>query len=471
MIAPPQPQARSALDRSSTRATRLASLGLAGVVLCLAAFSIFAAYTIRTQIDEARGHETLHESYANAILALHENEGILLKGLVLPTGENTAEGVASDLRVIQNFNRIATQGGDAPLAEDLTARYIEHRVVYARLANAAVVGNYAEIVLLQREEDSLFQGMRDLIEVAEDASEARADSAFATLQATSQWMLVLSPVVFAIGFVLMLGLWWILGRSDEARRKMYREIEQLSRLRGEFVSTVSHEFRTPLTGIEGFSEMMRDDELPVALMREYAGDINKDAQRLARLITDMLDLDRLESGLMTPTADPVDLNSIVVDAAAPFRLNEAAHPIALDLDEGLPTLRGDPDRLTQVVTNLLSNAIKYSPAGGAVEIRTRLEATAVVLTVRDHGMGIPSDQLESIFERYTRVETAGTRPIQGTGLGLPIVRQIVRLYRGRVWATSDAGDGSVFHVQLPLPDRVVSAGELKDPARPRARAA
>jgi len=105
----------------------------------------------------------------------------------------------------------------------------------------------------------------------------------------------------------------------------------------------------------------------------------------------------------------------------------AKHRIALDLEEGLPRLSADADRLTQVVTNLLGNAIKYSPAGGTIELRTRSDEQTVLLTVRDHGIGIPPEHLERIFERYSRIETMATQSIQGTGLGLPIVRQIVQL--------------------------------------------
>lgn len=111
---------------------------------------------------------------------------------------------------------------------------------------------------------------------------------------------------------------------------------------------------------------------------------------------------------------------------------------------------GDSDRLTQVLTNLVSNAIKYSPAGGAIELRTERADKSVMMTVTDHGMGIAAEQLERIFDRYSRVETTDTRAIQGTGLGLPIVRQIVQLSGGKVWATSEWGKGSIFHVQLPL---------------------
>ncbi len=236
---------------------------------------------------------------------------------------------------------------------------------------------------------------------------------------------------------------------DRQRRAM-EELEKVNRAKSEFVSIVSHEFRTPLTGIQGFSEMMRDEDLPNAEMKEYAADINKDAQRLNRLINDMLDLSRMEAGRMTLDREPTDLNAIVADVVGRIRPNAPEHPISLELDTTLPRLAGDRDRLTQVVSNLLSNAVKYSPTGGAIIITTAHDQDGVHLAVRDHGMGIPEDALDRIWEEYSRVESRETKGIQGTGLGLPIVRQIVTMHGGKVWVESEVGRGSVFHVLLPL---------------------
>ena len=234
------------------------------------------------------------------------------------------------------------------------------------------------------------------------------------------------------------------------QRKAVSELERLNRAKSDFVSIVSHEFRTPLTGIQGFSEMMRSEDLSVDEMREYAGDINKDAQRLNRMITEMLDLDKMESGRMQLHREHVPFNLVVSDAVGHVRPNAPAHPIAVHLDPTIGQLFGDRDKLTQVLANLLSNAIKYSPNGGEIVVTTRREGEAVHLLVRDHGMGIPKEALEAIFERYGRVESQATRHIQGTGLGLPIVRQIVQLHGGTVWAESTVGEGSVFHVRLPV---------------------
>jgi signal transduction histidine kinase len=236
----------------------------------------------------------------------------------------------------------------------------------------------------------------------------------------------------------------------EQQRKAVAELERVNRAKSDFVSIVSHEFRTPLTGIQGFSEMMANEDLSVAEMREYAGDINKDAQRLNRMINEMLDLDKMESGRMPIHREPVDFNAIVAEVVEQMRPTTPGHPLVLRLDPAITGIVGDRDRLTQVLTNLLSNAVKYSPNGGEIVVTTRREGDNAHLLVRDHGMGIPKEALGSIFERYGRVESRSTRYIQGTGLGLPIVRQIVQLHGGSVWAESTLGEGSVFHVTIPL---------------------
>jgi len=194
---------------------------------------------------------------------------------------------------------------------------------------------------------------------------------------------------------------------------------------------------------------MTNEDLTLAEMREYAGDINKDAQRLNRMINEMLDLDKMESGRMQLHREPVDLNNVVSEAVNRVRPNAPQHPVSVRLDPLVGEMSGDRDKLTQVIANLLNNAVKYSPNGGEIVVSTRLEGNTSHVVVRDHGMGIPKEALEAIFERYGRVESPATRHIQGTGLGLPIVRQIVQLHGGTVWAESTVGAGSVFHVILP----------------------
>jgi signal transduction histidine kinase len=196
--------------------------------------------------------------------------------------------------------------------------------------------------------------------------------------------------------------------------------------------------------------MMRDESLTQSEIHEFANDINKDAQRLNRMITDMLDLDRMESGRMVLRREAVDINSIIRDVVDRVRPNAPRHPVTLRLDTRLPPFSGDRDKLTQVVANLLNNAVKYSPDGGDIVITSRAEPGFVQIAVEDHGLGIPEDALERVFERYSRVESSATRHIQGTGLGLPIVRQIVEMHGGRAWVESAVGKGSTFRFTVPL---------------------
>jgi len=225
-------------------------------------------------------------------------------------------------------------------------------------------------------------------------------------------------------------------------------LAQVSAAKTHFVSLVSQEFRTALTGIQGFSEMLRDEELTPEEVHEYGADINTDALRLNRMITEMLDLDRMESDRMTLNLGRIDLNTLLRTEAG--RVRSGAHSVELDLAPGLPEVHADGDKLVQVVSNLLSNAVKYSPQGGPIVVRSRLEGGRVRLSIGDSGVGIPADHLDKVFDRFTRVESDSHRGISGTGLGLPIVRQIVELHGGPVWAESEAGRGTTIHLELPV---------------------
>lgn len=227
------------------------------------------------------------------------------------------------------------------------------------------------------------------------------------------------------------------------------QLEHLSHRKSDVVALVSHEFRTPLTVIQGFSEILRDEEFTADEVREYAGDIHSEAIRLNRMISELLDLERMEAGRMTLHREPVDLNCLVQSVVERLAPGAPQHPTQLQLDPALSPVPGDRDKLIQVLTNLLNNAIKYSPQGGPIRISTTAHSDRVEVALDDQGMGIPAGALEKIFDRYARIESSAHRYIQGTGLGLPIVREIVELHGGRVWATSTLGQGSCFRFTLP----------------------
>jgi len=237
--------------------------------------------------------------------------------------------------------------------------------------------------------------------------------------------------------------------ANEAAAAHLAGLERLNRLKSEFVSLVSHEFRTALVGISGFSEMIRDEDVSLEEAKTYAGDINKDADRLNRMINDMLDLDRIEAGHLTLHPQPVDLNSLLQDAVDRARASSARHVFKSTLDPLQPSVLADPDRIAQVVANLLSNAIKYSPDGGEIVVGSVARDGHVDVSVRDHGLGIAPDFLQRLFSRYERYEKTSNKII-GTGLGLAITRQIVEMHSGKIWVNSELGAGSDFHFTLPL---------------------
>jgi PAS domain S-box-containing protein len=239
-------------------------------------------------------------------------------------------------------------------------------------------------------------------------------------------------------------------RVDAAMEEVNARLDALNRAKSALVSGVSHEFRTALTGIQGFSELLRDHDIEHGQVKELAADINSEAKRLGRLIDDLLDLDRMESGGMPLHLEPVDLNLLLTSVADRLRRQASGRRVELRLAEDLPTIVADPDRLTQVFGNLLSNADKYSPQESQIEVTSEPTDDGVRVIVRDRGPGIPPQSLESIFDRYTRLEREARAGVTGTGLGLPIVRQIVGLHGGRAWARNAPDGGAVLSVELPL---------------------
>jgi PAS domain S-box-containing protein len=236
--------------------------------------------------------------------------------------------------------------------------------------------------------------------------------------------------------------------AEDAAHANLAELEKLNRMKTEFTSMVSHEFRTALTGIQGMSELINAGDMEPAEVHEYSGYIFQEAERVNRLITDMLDLDRREAGKMQMQMVPMDLNAMVEGVAVRSAVVSDEHSIKTQLEDKLPQVLGDSDRLVQVLTNLVSNAIKYSPQGGEILITTHVAKGTVYVSVRDHGVGVPPEFASRLFGRFERYEkTPGT--IIGTGLGLAIARQIIEMHGGKIWVESAEGNGSVFYFTVP----------------------
>ncbi|HKW72514.1 MAG TPA: ATP-binding protein [Candidatus Dormibacteraeota bacterium] len=238
--------------------------------------------------------------------------------------------------------------------------------------------------------------------------------------------------------------------AEETAVANLAQLEKLNRLKTEFVSMVSHEFRTGLVGIMGFSELIHDQDLEVAEMKILAGELNSEAMRLNRMISDMLDFDRLEAGKVRLNPQPLDMNQLVQEAIDRAAMTTDKHVITAKLQPNLPNVMGDSDRLTQVLTNLMSNAIKYSPGGGEICVSTRSVTGSIEVSVMDHGKGIPPEFINRLFGRYERYEDKHGGKIIGTGLGLAITRQIVEMHGGRISVDSVVGKGSEFRFTIPL---------------------
>ena len=230
------------------------------------------------------------------------------------------------------------------------------------------------------------------------------------------------------------------------------EAERANRLKDEFLATVSHELRTPLNAILGWVAMLRQARFEPTRVASILEIIERNAKAQAQLIADVLDISRMISGRVKLEVTPVSLARVICDAVDSIRPGAAARGIELHLDvEEGPVANADPDRLQQVVWNLLSNACKFTPEGGRIDVRLRADHTRATITVADTGVGIASDFLPYVFDRFRQAEQGFTRSHGGLGLGLAIVKQLVEMHGGEVTARSDgSGKGATFEVRLPL---------------------
>ena len=228
-------------------------------------------------------------------------------------------------------------------------------------------------------------------------------------------------------------------------------------MKDEFVATVSHELRTPLTSIAGSLGLLvggAAGRLPDPALRLMTIAYNN-SQRLVRLINDILDIEKLQSGQSTFNLQPLELRSTVAHAIESVRGFAEGYNVSIRLDETAASgwVSADPDRLIQVITNLLSNAVKFSPAGGCVDVSVEPERDALRLTVRDHGTGIPAEFKPHIFEKFAQAAVTDARQLGGTGLGLSIVREIVAQLGGTVGFKDAPNSGTIFFVTLPSVSR------------------
>ena len=235
------------------------------------------------------------------------------------------------------------------------------------------------------------------------------------------------------------------------------ERARLERAKSDFVATASHELRSPLTSIKGFVELLAASELP-ARQREFVDIILLSANRLSDLVSDLLDVARVEAGQLEIQRRPIAVEEAVREVATLMatRIDAKRQTLELDIAPALPGADADPARVRQIVTNLITNAHLYTPDGGRIQVRVGASADDVLLTVTDNGRGMTPDQLERIFDRFYRGDGHGP----GTGLGLSIVKSLVELHDGSIDVSSRPGDGTTVTVRLP---RAQAATALTEP--------
>jgi two-component system, OmpR family, sensor histidine kinase KdpD len=228
-----------------------------------------------------------------------------------------------------------------------------------------------------------------------------------------------------------------------------RELEELDRAKSAFVAIASHELRTPLTALQGFSEILAVRRLPPDEVRRLAEVMRREARRLGRIVSDLLDLSRIERGLEPALCRvPLKIEPTIEATVDLFRQGTATHLITTECEPWLPMVVADPDALERVLTNLISNAIKYSPTGSAVRVGARAVTGGVAIEVADAGRGIPADALPRVFEPYYRVpDAAGSA--HGTGIGLAVVKALVEAHGGTVRVESAPTLGTRVTVVLP----------------------
>jgi signal transduction histidine kinase len=256
-----------------------------------------------------------------------------------------------------------------------------------------------------------------------------------------------------------------IGRALERRRLRQRlvELEQLDKLKTQFLSMASHELRTPLTAVSGFMQIARRrmsrmsgaDDIPQPWRDEAQKSdetlemANRQAKKLARLIDELLDVSRLQQGRVEMRLAEIDLAEVLREVAERMRLLSKGHEIETKIDGAVPIV-ADRDRIEQVFENLVGNAIKYSPESSRIDVSLRVNGTNAIVSVRDHGIGIAPGEVEKIFGLFYRSPDPRADHVGGLGLGLYISREIVSRHHGKLWAERNADAGTTFHVTLPL---------------------
>jgi signal transduction histidine kinase len=244
-----------------------------------------------------------------------------------------------------------------------------------------------------------------------------------------------------------------LRRQNEALAEENRRVQEVNQLKSAFVSLVSHELRTPLTAISGYLDLLVEDQSArAAKPRELLGIVKRNIDRLVKLLDDLLDLSRIESGKIEFNLTVVDVMPLIAEVVSLLQPQIEAKGQQLTVNQAgpLPLVQADADRIRRILINLLSNAHKYTLPGGHIWVTAQGDDGWMRIDVRDDGIGLSSDEQAHLFDRFFRARQPGTQEVEGTGLGLPITRLLVERQGGQITVTSAPGQGTTFSFTLPV---------------------
>jgi PAS domain S-box-containing protein len=411
-----------------------------------------AATQVATAINNAELYQLITDQAERlgVMLRTQRAEGAKLEAIV--------EGIADGVLVLDANRQVILMNPAAARTLGLDASVVEGRHLREILGRAE---STVDQVLAQQLYDKLVTGMEHFSSL-ETSREGEHRSLDFRMEANEKVVEVnLSPVSLTSSELPSLVI---------VLRDISREAE-VERLKNEFISTVSHELRTPMTSIKGYTDLLVNERVGTLSeqQRHFVLVIKNNADRLTALVNDILDISRIETGRLKLQIEPLDLTQLInhVIDSIQGQMVEKSLNLTIDLPPVLPPVCGDESRVTQILENLTSNAWKYTPEGGQITIRARVVNDFVQVDVTDTGIGIDSKDLSQIFDRFYRTEQAEVQAVDGSGLGLSIVKMFVELLGGRIWVESELDQGSTFSFSLPLAVETLPAPSDDDATGPK----
>ncbi|APH39458.1 sensor histidine kinase [Methanohalophilus halophilus] len=248
-----------------------------------------------------------------------------------------------------------------------------------------------------------------------------------------------------------------LKKNSDELKKVNEELKSLDRMKDEFLSNVSHELKTPLTLIKGYTELLCEGKMGELNKEqiEVQNKVVRNAERLKRLVDSLLYLSKIQASNIEYVFETVKVREIIEIILEDMRMlaDQKGIELEMNLEEDLPKINGDRDKLTDMITNIVDNAIKFTPRGGKVTVTSFKKEGDINIVVKDTGIGIPEDMIDKLFQRFYQLDASRTRKYGGTGLGLYISKTIAQAHHGDIWATSEGqGKGTEVHIKIPIPD-------------------